>query len=78
MAWLGEEVEPRAEGALAPRCVKDAIEERLFERGRDLFTDLSLVFMDTTTLSFHGAGSESLGARGHSKVMVETMNEGSA
>ena len=46
---------------------KDEIEERLFERRRDLFTDLSLVFMDTTTLSFHGAGGESLGAHGHSK-----------
>ena len=67
MAWLGEELEPAGEGALAPRCVKDLIEEALFERRRDLFTDLSLVFMDTTTLSFHGAGGESLGAHGHSK-----------
>ncbi len=67
MAWLGEELEPAAAGALAPRCVKDAVEERLFERRRDLFTDLSLVFMDTTTLSFHGAGGEVLGAHGHSK-----------
>ena len=67
MSWLGEEVEPAAEGDLAPRCVKDAIEEGLFERRRDLFTDLSLVFMDTTTLSFHGAGGETLGAHGHSK-----------
>ena len=66
MGWLGEELEPAADGDLAPRCVKDAIEERLFERRRDLFTDLSLVFMDTTTLSFHGAGGESLGAHGHS------------
>ena len=67
MAWLGEEAEPAAAGALAPRCVKDAVEERLFERRRDLFTDLSLVFMDTTTLSFHGAGGEELGAHGYSK-----------
>ena len=67
MAWLGEELEPAGDGDLAPRCVKDEIEERLFERRRDLFTDLSLVFMDTTTLSFHGAGGESLGAHGHSK-----------
>lgn len=67
MAWLGEEVAPRAEGALAPRCVKDRIEEALFERRRDLFTDLSVVFMDTTSLSFHGAGGETLGAHGHSK-----------
>src|SRR5215472_2458032 len=28
---------------------------------------LSLVFMDTTSLSFYGAGGESLGAYGHSK-----------
>ena len=67
MAWLGEEIAPAAAGALAPRCVKDLIEERLFERRRDLFSDLSLVFMDTTSLSFYGAGGDSLGAYGHSK-----------
>lgn len=67
MSWLGEEVEEKAEGALAPRCVKDVIEEKLFDRRRDLFTDLSLVFMDTTSLSFYGAGGETLGKRGHSK-----------
>jgi hypothetical protein len=67
MAWLGEEIAPAAAGALAPRCVKDLIEERLFERRRDLFSDLSLVFMDTTSLSFYGAGGERLGAYGHSK-----------
>ena len=67
MAWLGEELEEKADGALAPRCVKDLIEEKLFARRRDLFTDLSLVFMDTTSLSFYGAGGESLGRRGHSK-----------
>ena len=43
MSWLGEEAEPAAEGDLAPRCVKDAIEEGLFERRRDLFTEMSLV-----------------------------------
>lgn len=67
MAWLGEEIEERTEGALAPRCVKDVIEEELFERRRDLFTDLSVVFMDTTSLSFYGAGGDTLGRRGHSK-----------
>jgi transposase len=67
MAWLGEEIAPAAAGALAPRCVKDLLEERLFERRRDLFSDLSLVFMDTTSLSFYGAGGDSLGAYGHSK-----------
>jgi hypothetical protein len=67
MAWLGEELEPAGEGALAPRCVKDVIEERLFERRRDLFSDLSVVFMDTTSLSFEGAGGETLGDHGYSK-----------
>jgi Transposase DDE domain len=67
MIWLGEEIAPPEANALAPRCVKDVIEERLFERRRDLFSDLSLVFMDTTSLSFYGAGGESLGACGHSK-----------
>lgn len=67
MAWLGEELEEKCGGALAPRCVKDVIEEKLFDRRRDLFSDLSLVFMDTTSLSFYGAGGETLGKRGHSK-----------
>jgi hypothetical protein len=67
MAWLGEEVEDKAADALAPRCVKDIIEEKLFDRGRDLFTDLSAVFMDTTSLSFYGEGGETLGEHGYSK-----------
>jgi transposase len=67
MAWLGEEIAPAATGSLAPRCIKDLIEEQLFERRRDLFSDLSLVFMDTTSLSFYGAGGGTLGAYGHSK-----------
>lgn len=60
-------VEEQAPGALAPRCVKDQIEEALCDRRRTLFTDLSVVFMDTTSLSFYGEGGETLGARGHSK-----------
>lgn len=67
MAWLGEECGPAEDGALGPRCVKDLIEEQMFERRRDLFSELSVVFMDTTTLSFEGAGGETLGAHGHSK-----------
>ena len=51
----------------APRTVKDQIEERLFERRRDLFAELSVVLMDTTSLSFTGVGGETLGERGHSK-----------
>ena len=70
MAWLGEELpdEDQADATpFAPRTVKDLVEERLFARRHDLFTDLSVVFMDTTSLYFEGAGGETLGARGHSK-----------
>ena len=70
MGWLGEEL-PGPEQAdrtpFAPRCIKDLVEERLFESRRDLFSELSVVFMDTTSLYFEGAGGESLGQRGHSK-----------
>src|SRR5215210_8553203 len=70
MAWLGEEWPADEQGGaipLAPRTVKDLIEERLFERRRDLFSELSVVFMDTTSLSFAGVGRETLGERGCSK-----------
>ncbi len=67
MAWLGEELEEKPAEARAPRCVKDLIEERRFERRRDLFADLSAVFMDTTSLSFYGEGGETLGEHGYSK-----------
>lgn len=70
MAWLGEELDAEEQAGrtpFAPRTTKDVIEERLFERRRDLFTDLSLVFLDTTTLRFTGAGGGTIGARGHSK-----------
>src|ERR671926_895350 len=70
LAWLGEELGADQQGdatPLAPRTVKDLIEERLFERKRDLFSELSVVFMDTTSLSFTGAGGETLGERGYSK-----------
>lgn len=52
MSWLGE--------------AREAIEDRLFARNRNLFTSLSVVFFDTTSLYFEGQGGE-LGARGYSK-----------
>src|SRR3954466_14777026 len=70
MAWLGEELGADAQGGatpFVPRTIKDLIEERLFARRRDLFSELSVVFMDTTSLSFTGAGGETLGERGYSK-----------
>jgi hypothetical protein len=77
MAWLGEEL-PEGEQAgrtLAPRCVKDLVEEHLFARRRDLFADLSVVFLDTTSLYFEGEGGASLGVRGHSKDYRPQLNQ---
>jgi transposase len=68
MAWLGEELDDqRAATPFVPRCIKDRIEEALYQRRRDLFTDLDVVFFDTTSLYFEGEGGESLGCYGHSK-----------
>ena len=70
MAWLGEPL-PKAQQAgatpFAPRTTKDLIEETLFARRRDLFSTLDLVFFDTTSLYFHGAGGATLGRHGHSR-----------
>jgi transposase len=70
MGWLGQQL-PKAQqqGAtkLVPRCTKDVIEEHLFARQRDLFTEVEIVFFDTTSLYFEGHGGESLGRYGHSK-----------
>ena len=70
MAWLGEELpdeEQAGKTPFAPRCVKDQVEEDLFARRRDLFSDLDLVFFDTTSIYFEGEGGQTLGARGNSK-----------
>ena len=70
MAWLGEELPAKDQDGrtpFAPRCIKDLIEERLLAHRRDLFTRLDLVFMDTTSLYFEGAGGQMLGRYGYSK-----------
>jgi Transposase DDE domain len=70
MAWLGEEL-PAAQQPerleLVPRCTKDVVEERLFARRSDLFSELDIVFFDTTSLYFEGEGGETIGQYGHSK-----------
>lgn len=70
MGWLGEPLPTKDQEdstGLAPRCLKDEIEERLFARRRDLFSELELVFFDTTSIYFEGKGGEELGQFGHSK-----------
>ena len=67
MAWLGEELDDQTGATRAPRPTKDLIEEALFARRRSLFSNLSVVLFDTTSLMFAGHGGESLGQRGVSK-----------
>ena len=70
MGWLGESLPPENpddHAGLPPRCRKDEIEERLFAQRRDLFSELELVFFDTTSIYFEGEGGEELGQYGHSK-----------
>ena len=70
MGWLGQPLpaaQQQGASPLAARSTKDMIEEALFARRRDLFTEVELVFFDTTSLYFEGHGGESLGQYGHSK-----------
>ncbi len=67
MGWLGDELADQSGHGLGPRTTKDLVEERLFALRNNLFSELSLVFLDTTSLYFEGAGGQSLGQRGHSK-----------
>ena len=53
MRWLGDS--------------KDIVEEVLFHRRRDLFSEFTLAFFDTTSIYFEGKGGQSLGERGYSK-----------
>jgi len=53
MGWLGEN--------------KDDVEKSLFVSTRDLFTELDMVFFDTTSIYFEGRGGDTLGQYGRSK-----------
>src|SRR6201996_2750000 len=77
MAWLGEELPAadQTDRTLIARSMKDLVEERLFARRRTLFSDLSVVFMDTTSLYFEGEGGATLGERGHSKDYRPHLNQ---
>jgi hypothetical protein len=68
MGFLGRPLRDQSGATgLAPRCVKDLIEEKLFDARRDLFSNLSMVFFDTTSIYFEGGGGESIGQYGYSK-----------
>ena len=70
MGWLGQPLgPPSSQGApeLGSRTTKDRIEELLFARRRDLFSSLSVLFFDTTSIYFEGQGGGSIGQLGYSK-----------
>ena len=68
MGFLGEELSDQTDATpFTPRRTKDRIEELLFARNRDLFSELELVFFDTTSIYFEGGGGAHFGRRGFSK-----------
>ena len=76
MTFLGEELNAQKDATLfAPRCNKDLIEELLFKYNRDLFSELELVFFDTTSIYFEGRGGDSIGQRGFSKDHRPDLNQ---
>ena len=76
MVFIGEEIDDQANATpFAPRCTKDVVEERLFSLNRNLFSGLDLVFFDTTSIYFEGAGGQTLGERGFSKDHRPDLNQ---
>jgi len=76
MAFLGEELDEQKDRTpFAPRCTKDVIEEQMFDYRRNLFTDLDLVFLDTTSIYFEGEGGETIGELGHTKDHRSDLNQ---
>ncbi len=76
MAFLGEELDDQRNATpFSPRCTKDVIEERLFHLNRHLYSGLDLVFFDTTSIYFEGAGGETIGERGFSKDHRPDLNQ---
>jgi transposase len=75
MAFLGEEISDQKDRTHAPRYTKDVIEEQMFDRRKNLFTDLDFVFLDTTALYFEGEGGKTIGRRGHSKDHRPDLNQ---
>ena len=68
MYFLGEEIDDQlGKTPFADRCIKDVIEEKLFASRANLFSGLSMVFFDTTSIYFEGDGGAETGSLGHSK-----------
>jgi transposase len=76
MTFLGEELKDQKDATpFAPRCTKDLVEEMVFYDQRDLFSELELVFFDTTSIYFEGRGGETIGQKGFSKDHRPDLNQ---
>lgn len=75
MAFLGSLIEEKGPSPFGGRYFKDLIEERMYHYKRNLFDQVDLVFFDTTSIYFEGAGGEELGARGFSKDHRPDLNQ---
>jgi len=76
MGFLGEELADQKDATpFTPRCVKDLIEEGMFFEHQDLFSGLDVVFFDTTSIYFEGAGGESIGQKGMSRDHRSDLNQ---
>jgi transposase len=76
MYFLGEAIDDQlGKTPFADRCIKDVIEEKLFACRADLFSGLSMVFFDTTSIYFEGDGGAETGSLGHSKDHRPDLNQ---
>jgi transposase len=76
MTFLGEELKDQEDATpFTPRCNKDLIEEMVFYDQRDLFSELELVFFDTTSIYFEGRGGDTIGQKGFSKDHRPDLNQ---
>lgn len=76
MAFLGAALKDQKDDThFAPRCNKDLIEEMIFFYQQDLFSELDLVFFDTTSIYFEGQGGETIGKRGFNKDHRPDLNQ---
>lgn len=78
MGWLGEalpEDQQNDATPFGPRCRKDTFEEALFARRRDLFSELELVFFDTTSIYFEGEGGSERDSTDTARIIARTVNK---
>ena len=68
MGFLGEKLRATQAGpGQFVRRIKDKIEEAIYLRDYGVFSEFKMVFFDTTSTYFEGAGGKELGKRGYSK-----------